>query len=63
MVAGSGDNGGDGFVAAAELAARGRDVRSSCCAIATACRAMRLPRRGDGSTVLPFNPQAIGSPP
>jgi hydroxyethylthiazole kinase-like uncharacterized protein yjeF len=63
VVAGRGNNGGDGFVAAAELAARGREV----CVIllcerdslqgdaASAARGWKYP-------VLPFNPQAIGRP-
>ena len=63
VVAGSGNNGGDGFVAAAELAARGRDVsvillcdRDSLQGdAASAARGWKYP-------VLPFNPQAIGHP-
>ena len=42
VVAGPGNNGGDGFVAAAKS-------RSSCCVSATGCRATRPPRRADGN--------------
>jgi hydroxyethylthiazole kinase-like uncharacterized protein yjeF len=63
VVAGPGNNGGDGFVAAAELAARGRDV-----SVILLCERERL--QGDAASaargwkypVLPFNPQAIGAP-
>src|SRR5512140_2406641 len=62
VVAGPGNNGGDGFVAAAELAARGREVsvillceRDSLQGDAAAARGWKYP-------VLPFNPQAIGKP-
>src|ERR1700712_693911 len=63
VVAGRGNNGGDGFVAAAELAARGREV-----SIILLCE--RDSRQGDAASaargwknpVLPFNPQAIGKP-
>src|SRR5664279_5981099 len=63
VVAGSGNNGGDGFVAAAELAARGREV-----SVILLCE--RDSRQGDAASaargwkfpVLPFNPQAIGRP-
>lgn len=63
VVAGRGNNGGDGFVAAAELAARGREVsvillceRDSLTGdAASAARGWKYP-------VLPFNPQAIGKP-
>ena len=63
VVAGRGNNGGDGFVAAAELAARSRDV-----SVILLCERDSL--QGDAASaargwkhpVLPFNPQAIGSP-
>ena len=63
IVAGSGNNGGDGFVAAAELAARGREV-----SVILLCERDSL--QGDAASaargwkypVLPFNPQAIGRP-
>jgi ADP-dependent NAD(P)H-hydrate dehydratase / NAD(P)H-hydrate epimerase len=63
VIAGPGNNGGDGFVAAAELAARGRDV-----SVILLCERDNL--QGDAASaargwkypVLPFNPQAIGKP-
>jgi hydroxyethylthiazole kinase-like uncharacterized protein yjeF len=63
VVAGPGNNGGDGFVAAVELAARGRDV-----SVILLCERESL--QGDAASaakgwkypVLPFNPQAIGKP-
>jgi ADP-dependent NAD(P)H-hydrate dehydratase / NAD(P)H-hydrate epimerase len=63
VVAGRGNNGGDGFVAAAELAARGREV-----SVILLCERDSL--KGDAASaargwkypVLPFNPQAIGRP-
>jgi hydroxyethylthiazole kinase-like uncharacterized protein yjeF len=63
MVAGRGNNGGDGFVAAAELAARGREV-----SVILLCERDSLQgeaasaARGWKHPVLPFNPQAIGKP-
>ena len=63
VVAGRGNNGGDGFVAAAELAARGREV-----SIILLCERdslqgdAALAARGWKYPVLPFNPQAIGKP-
>ena len=63
VIAGPGNNGGDGFVAAAELAARGREV-----SVVLLCEREAL--KGDAASaargwkypVLPFNPQAIGKP-
>jgi hydroxyethylthiazole kinase-like uncharacterized protein yjeF len=63
VVAGRGNNGGDGFVAAAELAARGREVSVILICerdilagdAASAARGWKYP-------ILPFNPQAIGRP-
>jgi len=63
IVAGPGNNGGDGFVAAAELGAQGREV-----SIILMCERDQL--QGDAASaargwkhpVLPFNPQAIGRP-
>jgi ADP-dependent NAD(P)H-hydrate dehydratase / NAD(P)H-hydrate epimerase len=63
VVAGRGNNGGDGFVAAAELVARGREV-----SVILLCERDSL--QGDAASaargwkypVLPFNPQAIGKP-
>ncbi|MGB6252048.1 MAG: NAD(P)H-hydrate epimerase, partial [Bradyrhizobium sp.] len=63
VIAGPGNNGGDGFVAAAELAAHGREVQ-----VILLCERESL--QGDGASaargwkypVLPFNPQAIGKP-
>ena len=63
VIAGRGNNGGDGFVAAAELAARGRDV-----SVILLCERdslqgdAELAARGWKYPVLPFNPQAIGKP-
>jgi hydroxyethylthiazole kinase-like uncharacterized protein yjeF len=63
VIAGRGNNGGDGFVAAAELAARGREV-----SVILLCERDSL--QGDAASaargwkfpVLPFNPHAIGRP-
>src|SRR6201996_5012507 len=63
VIAGPGNNGGDGFVAAAELAAHGREVQ-----VILLCERESL--QGDAASaargwkypVLPFNPQAIGRP-
>jgi len=63
VVCGPGNNGGDGFVAAAELAAQGRDV-----SVILMCERDAL--HGDAASaakgwkypLLPFTPQAIGKP-
>src|SRR5689334_912470 len=63
VICGPGNNGGDGFVAAAELAAQGREV-----SVILMCERDAL--RGDAASaargwkfpVLPFNTQAIGRP-
>lgn len=63
VVAGPGNNGGDGFVAAAELAAQGREV-----SVILMCERDAL--HGDAASaakgwknpLLPFTPQAVGKP-
>src|SRR3954470_22398513 len=63
VVAGRGNNGGDGFVAAAELAARGREVSVILlCERDSLTGDAALAARGWKYPVLPFNPQAIGRP-
>ena len=63
VVAGRGNNGGDGFVAAAELAARGREVSVILlCERDSLLGDAALAARGWKYPVLPFNPQAIGKP-
>src|ERR1700709_2615946 len=63
VVAGRGNNGGDGFVAAAELAARGRDVSVMLlCERDTLQGGGALVARGWRGPLLPFNPQALGKP-
>lgn len=63
VVAGRGNNGGDGFIAAADLAARGRKV-----AVTLLCKpdtltgdAARAAKTWRGS-LLPFEPQSLGQP-
>jgi hydroxyethylthiazole kinase-like uncharacterized protein yjeF len=63
VVAGRGNNGGDGFVAAAELAAGGRDVSIILlCERDTLKGDAALAARGWKGALLPFNPQAIRTP-
>jgi ADP-dependent NAD(P)H-hydrate dehydratase / NAD(P)H-hydrate epimerase len=63
VVAGPGNNGGDGFVAAAELAARGREVSVILLCDRDSLQGdAALAARGWKYPVLPFNPQAIGRP-
>ena len=63
VVAGRGNNGGDGFVAAAELAARGREVSVILLCERDSLKGdAALAARGWKYPVLPFNPQAIGKP-
>jgi len=63
VVAGRGNNGGDGFVAAAELAAQGRDVSVILlCERATLKGDAALAAKGWKGEVLPCDPSLIGSP-
>lgn len=63
VVAGRGNNGGDGFVAAAELAAQGREVSVILlCERATLKGDAALAAKGWKGEVLPCDPSLIGSP-
>src|SRR5712671_6752394 len=63
VVAGRGNNGGDGFVAATELVARGRQVSIILlCNRDTLQGDAALAARGWKGPVLPCDPQAIGAP-
>src|SRR5258706_6466553 len=63
VVAGRGNNGGDGFVAAAELAARRREVSGILlCERDSLQGDAASAAKGGKYPVLAFNPQAIGKP-
>jgi ADP-dependent NAD(P)H-hydrate dehydratase / NAD(P)H-hydrate epimerase len=63
VVAGPGNNGGDGFVAAAELAAQGREVSVSLMGERDALKGdAASAAKGWKHPLLPFTPQAIGRP-
>ena len=63
VVAGTGNNGGDGFVAASELAARGRDVAVMLLGERTALEGdAALAAQNWTGPVLPGNPVALGTP-
>ncbi len=63
VIAGPGNNGGDGFVAAAELAAQGREVSVSLMGERDALKGdAASAARGWKHPLLPFTPQAIGKP-
>jgi hydroxyethylthiazole kinase-like uncharacterized protein yjeF len=63
VVAGGGNNGGDGFVAAAELVARGRDVTVVLLGDRDALKGdAALAARNWAGPVLPCEPQSIGTP-
>lgn len=63
VIAGRGNNGGDGFVAAAELAAQGRDVSVILlCDRATLKGDAALAAKGWKGEVLPCDPSLIGTP-
>ena len=63
IVAGRGNNGGDGFVAASELAARGREVAVMllCARDTLTGDAARAAQEWQGP-MLPFDPDALGQP-
>ena len=63
VIAGPGNNGGDGFVAAAELAAQGREVSVSLMGERDALKGdAASAAKGWKYPLLPFTPQAIGKP-
>src|SRR3954451_16246666 len=63
VVAGRGNNGGDGFVAATELVARGRSVSVMLlCERDSLSGDAALAARGWKGPVLPCNPHAVGTP-
>jgi ADP-dependent NAD(P)H-hydrate dehydratase / NAD(P)H-hydrate epimerase len=63
VIAGPGNNGGDGFVAAAELAAQGREVSVSLMGERDALKGdAASAARGWKHPLLPFTPQAVGKP-
>src|SRR3954468_20077791 len=63
VVAGGGNNGGDGFVAAAGLAARGREVSITLlCERDSLTGDAALAARGWKGALLPFNSRAIRNP-
>jgi ADP-dependent NAD(P)H-hydrate dehydratase / NAD(P)H-hydrate epimerase len=63
VVAGPGNNGGDGFVAAAELAAQGREVSVSLMGERDALKGdAASAAKGWKHPLLPFTPQAVGKP-
>lgn len=63
VVAGTGNNGGDGFVAAAELVARGREVAVMLVGDREALQGdAALAARNWSGPVLPGEPQSIGAP-
>src|SRR6201992_2867809 len=63
VLAGRGNNGGDGFVAAAELAAQGREVSVILlCDRATLKGDAALAAKGWKGAVLPCDPSLIGRP-
>ena len=63
VAAGGGNNGGDGFVAAAELVARGRDVTVALLGDREALKGdAALAARNWTGPVLPCEPQSIGTP-